>query len=147
VDERIGELARRRTEAELAAAGLAPTSIDGLPVDPSTGLPAAPPNSSSNDVNTPGCDLPTRWSETNQTNAAMLCTKHNNTKHRYELHPKRATNGIDNTTQPNPTILLPIGARTPQLDQDDPPDDPNETRREEHLPRERLRAWSSDQAA
>ncbi len=208
----------------LAAAGLAPTSVDGLPVDPFTGLPASntlledlmadPAGLSSircetdrgvpvhpHDVLTavlaghirrvvldsdghvidygrtkrlfegpardaakllirrcqhPGCDLPAGWShvdhndewgddgETNQTNAGVLCAKHNNAKHRLGLHRKRAANGLDYTIRKNGTIILPVGARTPQFERDD---DPDEIKRLEHLTRERLRALRTDEAA
>lgn len=212
----------------LAAGGLAPTSVDGLPVDPFTGLPAS--NTLLEDVMAdpaglgsvrcesdrgvpvhphdvlkallaghvrgvvldsdghvvdfgrtkrlfegpardaakllirrcqhPGCDLPAGWSnvdhniewgdhgDTNQNNAGVLCAKHNNAKHHMKLRRRRAVNGIDYTIRDDGTIILPVGARTPQFDRDDdPPDTPDEIRRLEHLARERLRALRPDEAA
>ncbi len=107
----------------------------------------------------PGCDLPSDWSdvdhnqewnnegETNQDNAGVLCSKHNTAKHTLKLKRKRAANGISYTIRPDGTIILPVGARTPQFDRDDPPDDPDEIRREEHITRERLQAWCASNAA
>ncbi len=212
----------------LASAGLAPTAVDGLPVDPFTGLAASntlledlmadPAGLNSIRCETdrgidvhphdvlravlaghvrrvvldsdghvvdfgrkkrlfegpardaakllirrcqhPGCDLPAGWSqvdhndewndlgETNQNNAGVLCAVHNLAKHRLRLHRKRATNGIDYTIRPDGTVILPVGARTPQFDRDDdPPDDPDEIKRLQHLARERLRALCSTDAA
>ena len=215
----------------MAAAGLAPTSIDGLPVDPFTGLPASntlledlmvdPAGLSSIKCETdrgvpvhphdvlravlaghvrrvvldsdghvidfgrkkrlfegpardaakllvrccqhPGCDLPSSWSDvdhniewnelgaTDQDNSGVLCRKHNSDKHHLKLRRKRATNGIDCTIRPDGTIMLPVGARTPQFDRendpDDRPDTPDEIRQLEHLARARLRAAGADAAA
>ncbi|MGB3735051.1 MAG: HNH endonuclease signature motif containing protein, partial [Ilumatobacter sp.] len=215
----------------MAAAGLAPTSINGLPVDPFTGLPAAntlledlmadPAGLGSIRCETdrgipvhphdvlravlaghirrvvldsdghvidygrkkrlfrgpardaakllirccqhPGCDLPTGWSDvdhntewnehgrTDQNNAGILCAKHNNAKHHLKLRRQRATNGIDYTILPDGTIILPVGARTPQFhaedDPDDRPDTPDEIKEMTNIARARLRAACEADAA
>lgn len=210
-----------------AAAGLCPTLIDGLPVDPFTGLPAS--NTLLDDLMTdpaqlntircetdrgtpvhphdalravlaghvrraildpaghiidygrtkrlfegpardaakllirrcqhPGCNLPSGWSAvdhnhewnqegaTDQNNAGVLCNRHNNAKHQLKLRRRRATNGINYTTRPDGTIILPIGARTPQLDPDDQPDTPEQITEMTHLARARLRAALEADAA
>lgn len=110
----------------------------------------------------PGCDLPAGWSQvdhntewgngggTDQINAGVLCAVHNIVKYRLGFHRRRAVNGIDCTIRPDGTIILPVGARTPQLDRDDDPDDwpaaPDEIQRMNHLARERLRALRPDAA-
>ncbi len=211
----------------LAAAGLAPTSIDGVSVDPFTGLPASntllkdlmvdpaalqsikcetdrgvpvhphdvlraalaghvrrvvldsnghvvdfgrkkrlfegPGREAAKLLVTrcqhPGCDLPSAWSdvdhnkewvdqgETNQANAGVLCARHNRAKHHLGLARRRAANGADYTFRADGTIILPVGARIPQFDDDDVPDSPEEIRRMEHIARERLRAYIADSVA
>ena len=215
----------------LAAAGLAPTAIDGVTVDPFTGLPASntllddlmadPAGLSSikcetdrgvpvhpHDVLTavlaghvrrvvldsdghvidhgrkkrlfegpardaakllikrcqhPGCDLPSGWSdvdhnqewnedgETNQANAGVLCSRHNRDKHRLGLRRRRGVNGIDYTIRADGTIILPVGARTPQFAHPDGPDDrpdtPDEIREMTNLARQRLHALRPHHAA
>ena len=203
----------------MASAGLAPTSIDGLSVDPFTGLPATntliedlmadPAELASIRCETdrgvpvhphdvlraalaghvrrvvvdsnghvidyghkkrlfqgpardaakllvrtcqhPGCDLPARWSNvdhntewnehgrTDQNNAGILCAKHNQDKHRLKLRRRRAANGIVYTIRADGTIILPVGARTPQFDPDDKPDTPDEIEELINLARQRLR--------
>ncbi|MEP2374050.1 MAG: HNH endonuclease signature motif containing protein [Ilumatobacter sp.] len=108
----------------------------------------------------PGCDLPAGWSDvdhdiewgddgrTDQSNAGVLCRSHNIAKHRLQLRRRRADNGIDDTVRPDGTVILPVGTRTPRFDPDvDPPDDPDEIRRRQHMARQRLRACCREPAA
>lgn len=108
----------------------------------------------------PGCDLPAGWSDidhniewtdnggTDQSNAGVLCSGHNNAKHRLKLRRRHAANGIDYTIRPDGTIISPVGARTLQFDRDDdPPDDLDEIRRDTNIARELLRAVCAELAA
>ncbi len=112
----------------------------------------------------PGCDLPSDWSdvdhnrewnelgETNQSNAGVLCSGHNRAKHRLKLRRRRSVNGVSHTIRADGTIIVPIGARTPQFpaedDPDDRPDTPEELAESANLVRQRLAAaLARDRAA
>jgi hypothetical protein len=105
----------------------------------------------------PGCELPadfsqidhnTEWNEhgpTDQANAGVMCGADNREKHRRRWKRRRATNANTYTIRADGTIMLPIGARTPNfLDSDNTDDvdeqyswedDPDEIERMAHLAR------------
>lgn len=75
-----------------------------------------------------GCELPADWCDvdhdtewsrdhgaTDQTNATVLCRTHNNHKHRHRWRTRRGRNGTSYTIRADGTIILPIGARPPDL--------------------------------
>lgn len=85
-----------------------------------------------------GCDLPADWCDvdhndewardggaTDQRNADILCGSDNNAKHEHRWRIKRALNGSSYTVRADGTIILPVGARTPDFadDRDDVDDD------------------------
>ena len=112
----------------------------------------------------PGCDLPSGWSdvdhnrewnelgETNQNNAGVLCSNHNRAKHRLKLRRRRGVNRVGYTIRADGTMIVPIGARTPQFPAEDDPEDRPDTAEEiaemTNLVRQRLHvALARDQAA
>lgn len=112
----------------------------------------------------PGCDLPSGWSdvdhnrewnelgETNQSNAGVLCSGHNRAKHRLGFRRRRGANEVSYTIRADGTVIVPIGARTPQFpaedDPDDRPDTPDEIAEMANLTRQRLSAaLARDRAA
>ncbi len=79
-----------------------------------------------------GCELPAdfcdvdhvdEWDRnggtTDQRNAAILCRFHNNDKHRSRWRTKRARNGCSYTVSSDGTVLMPVGARSPEFDHPD----------------------------
>ena len=80
----------------------------------------------------PGCRMPTRWSqvdhsdewvadngETTQANSGIECGPHNIEKHRQRWRTRTATNGTTYTIRQDGTIMLPVGARTPEFAEPD----------------------------
>ena len=80
----------------------------------------------------PGCRMPTRWSqvdhsdewaehdgETTQANSGIECGPHNVEKHRQRWRTRRATNGTTYTIRQDGTIMLPVGARSPEFAEPD----------------------------
>jgi hypothetical protein len=124
----------------------------------------------------PGCELPTEFCDvdhndewvddagaTDQRNAAILCRTHNKDKYRHRWRRRRAGDGRVYTVRADGTIMLPVGARGPDLldelevlreaatdtdtDSDDPWDDPDEWGRSARLARQRLAVlarWQPD---
>lgn len=74
-----------------------------------------------------GCDLPadfcqvdhvTEWADlgcTDQDNAAVACGPHNRLKHRRRYTTRRDRHGHSYTIRPDGTVILPVGARAPDL--------------------------------
>lgn len=76
----------------------------------------------------PGCRMPARFSQvdhndewvahrgrTDQANAAIECSAHNRDKHRHRWRTRTSMNGKTYTVRPDGTIMLPVGARTPEF--------------------------------
>ena len=76
----------------------------------------------------PGCRMPARFSQvdhvdewvahggrTDQSNAAIECSAHNIDKHRHRWRTRKAANGRTYTVREDGTIMLPVGARTPEF--------------------------------
>jgi Domain of unknown function (DUF222) len=90
----------------------------------------------------PGCELPTdfsqidhntEWNEhgsTDQTNAGVICGPDNREKHRQKWKRQRATNAHQYTIRADGTIMLPVGARTPDFS------DADDTAELDHLARQ-----------
>jgi len=99
-----------------------------------------------------GCELPAAWCEvdhvdewdrdvglTDQRNSAVLCRAHNNDKHQRKWRTRRARNGCSYTIREDGSVIMPIGARPPDFDDDrDDPDDDSE-RPERSAPMRRRR--------
>ncbi len=87
----------------------------------------------------PGCRMPTRFSQvdhsnewaahsgqTTQANAGVECGPHNVEKHRQRWRTRQATNGNTYTIRGDGTIMLPVGAHTPEFPETEPkPVNPN----------------------
>lgn len=132
----------------LAAAGLVPTTLDVIAVDPFTGLLA--PNTLLSDLMSDPAQLDSIRCETDRgvlvhaDDAGVLCSSHNRAKHRLKLRRRRGVNGVGYTIRANGTVIVPFGARTPQFpaedDPDDRPDTPDEIAELASRARQRLHA-------
>ena len=82
----------------------------------------------------PGCLLPARFCDidhadewgrdggtTDQANSHIRCNPHNRAKSKRKWRTRRATNGKNYTIREDGTIMLPIGARQPGFEADEPP--------------------------
>ena len=79
----------------------------------------------------PGCSVRVRWCEvdhveewwtggrTNQTNADVRCRAHNRDKHRQRWRSRKDEHGRRFTIRSDGTIMLPVGARPPDLTDDE----------------------------